>query len=150
NAMAVRNPHDALVLLATDHNLIGKLAREFDRRREATTPAEKGKLALRMCHALAVQGRIKRDVFYPAAEAVLDGDSRELLDRLKAENDELRHLIVKIENMPSDNPSFDSTVMTLADKAVRHLKKEEDEIFPALRHSRLDLVGTGERMAAHK
>jgi len=30
------------------------------------------------------------------------------------------------------------------------MKKEEDEIFPRLRHSRLDLVGTGERMAARK
>jgi hypothetical protein len=30
------------------------------------------------------------------------------------------------------------------------MKKEEDEIFPRLRHSRLDLMGTGERMAARK
>jgi hypothetical protein len=30
------------------------------------------------------------------------------------------------------------------------MKKEEEEIFPRLRHSRLDLVGTGERMAARK
>ena len=40
--------------------------------------------------------------------------------------------------------------MVLAEQAARHMKKEEDEIFPRLRHSRLDLVGTGERMAARK
>ena len=52
--------------------------------------------------------------------------------------------------MPSDDPTFDSTVMVLAEQAGRHMKKEEDEVFPRLRHSRLDLVGTGERMAARK
>ena len=52
--------------------------------------------------------------------------------------------------MSSDHPTFDSTVMVLAEQAARHMKKEEDEIFPRLRHSRLDLVGTGERMAARK
>jgi hypothetical protein len=52
--------------------------------------------------------------------------------------------------MPSDHPTFDSTVMVLAEQAARHMKKEEDEIFPRLQHSGLDLVGTGERMAARK
>jgi hypothetical protein len=59
-------------------------------------------------------------------------------------------LIEKIEDMPSDHPTFDSTVMMLAEQAERHMKNEEDEVFPRLRHSGLDLVGTGERMAARK
>src|SRR5437899_10791918 len=134
--MAARSPHDALAFLAADHKLIGKLAHEFDRRCKAADPVEKGKLALRICHALAVQSRVKKDVFYPAAEAVLEGDDRDLLGKLRVENDGLRHLIGKIENMPSDNPSFDSTVMALAEQAVHNIKQEEDEIFPALRHSR--------------
>jgi hemerythrin superfamily protein len=144
------NPHDALVLLTADHNEIEKLAREFERHRKTAGHVEKGKLALRICHALTMHGRIKAEVFYPAAEAVLEGDDREVLGKARVEQDELRHLIAKIENMPSDHPSFDSAVMVLAERAARHMKKEEDEIFPRLRHSRLDLIGTGERMAARK
>ena len=144
------NPHDALVLLTADHNEIDKLVREYERRRKTADHVEKGKLALRICHALAVHGTIKKEIFYPAAEAVLEGDDQELLGKLRIEQDELRHLIAKIENMPSDHPSFDSAVMVLAERAARHMKKEEDEIFPRLRHSRLDLIGTGERMAARK
>ena len=45
---------------------------------------------------------------------------------------------------------WDSTVAVLAEQAGRLMKKEETELFPRLRHSRLDLVGTGERMAARK
>lgn len=144
------NPHDALVLLTADHNEIDKLVREFERRRKAADHVEKGKLALRFCHALTVHATIKKEVFYPAAEAVLEGDDKELLAKARIEQDGLRRLIIKIENMSSDHPTFDSTVMVLAEQAARHMKKEEDEIFPRLRHSRLDLVGTGERMAARQ
>jgi hemerythrin-like domain-containing protein len=144
------NPHDALVLLTADHNEIDKLAQEFERHRKTADPVEKGKLALRICHALALHITIKKEVFFPAAEAVLEGDDKELLDKARVEHDGLRHLIAKIENMPSDHPTFDSTVTVLAEQAGRHMKWEEDEIFPRLRHSRLDLVGTGERMAARK
>jgi len=144
------NPHDALVLLTADHNEIDKLVREFERRRKTADHVEKGKLALRICHALAVHITIKNEVFYPAAEAVLEGDDRELLDKARIEQDGLRRLIAGIEDTSSDHPTFDSMVLVLADQVARHMKKEEDEIFPRLRHSRLDLVGTGERMAARK
>jgi hemerythrin superfamily protein len=144
------NPHDALVLLTADHNEIDKLVREFERHRKTADHVEKGKLALRICHALAVHGTIKEEVFYPAAEAVLEGDDRELLGKARIEQDGLRRLIASIEDMSSDHPTFDSTLMVLAEQAARHMKKEEEEIFPRLRHSRLDLVGTGERMAARK
>jgi hypothetical protein len=144
------NPHDALVLLTADHNEIEKLVREFERHHKTADPVEKGKLALRICHALILDARIKKEVFYPAAEAVLEGDDKALLETARIEHDGIRHLIAKIEDMPSDHPTFDSTVMVLAEQAGRHMKKEEEEIFPRLRHSRLDLVGTGERMAARK
>jgi hypothetical protein len=144
------NPHDALVLLTAGHNEIDKLAREFEGRRKTADHVEKGKLALRLCHALTVHAAIKSEVFFPAAEAVLEGESREWLGKARVEQDGIRRLIAGIENMSSEHPSFDSTVMVLAEQATRLMKKEEDELFPRLRHSRLDLVGTGERMAARK
>lgn len=144
------NPHDALVLLTADHNEIDKLVREFERRRKTADPVEKGKLALRLCHALSVHATIKNEIFYPAAEAVIEGADKELVGKARVEHDGLRHLMAGIESMSSDDPTFDSTVKVLAEQAARHMKREEDEIFPRLRHSRLDLVGTGERMAARK
>ena len=144
------NPHDALVFLAADHNEIAKLAQEFERRRKAAEPIEKGKLALRICNALRSHGRVKKEIFYPAAEAVLGGDDKEMLGKARIEQDELQHLVGKIESRPAESPDFDSAVMLLAERAQRHMKQEEDEIFPRLRHSGLDLLGTGERMAARK
>jgi hypothetical protein len=147
-AKADINPHDAVVLLTADHNEIDKLVREFECRRKTADHIEKGKRPLRVWHALAVPATFEKEIFYPAAEAVLEGDDKELLEKARIEHDLLRHLIAKIENMPSDHPKFDSTVM--AEQAARHVKQEEEEIFPRLRHSRLDLIGTGERTEARK
>jgi hypothetical protein len=144
------NPHDALVLLTADHNAIDKLAHEFERRRKSAEPAEKGKLALRFCQALRIHGRVKKEVFYPAAEAVLEGEDKELLAKARIEQDELQHLVGKIEGTPADRPDFDSAVVLLAERTARHMKLEEDDLFPRMRHSRLDLLGTGERMAARR
>jgi hypothetical protein len=147
-AKAKASPHDALILLTAGHNEIDKLAQEFERRRHGADRVEKGKLALRLCHALALQAETKRQVFYPAAEAVLEGEAQELLAKLRIEQDELLHLVLKIESMSADSPDFDAAVQVLAERAARHARREEHELFASLRHSRLDLLGTGERMAA--
>ncbi len=144
------NPHDALVLLTTDHKEIDGLVRAFERRRKAADAVEKGKLALKICHALAVDATIKAEVFYPAADAVLEDEDKELLGKARVEQEGIHDLIAKVENTSSADPSFDATVMVLAEHAGRLMKKEEEQLFPRLRHSRLDLVGTGERMAARK
>jgi hemerythrin HHE cation binding domain-containing protein len=144
------NPHDALVLLTADHNVIDKLVREFDRALKADDPIGKGKAALRICHALEIYAAIKHEVLYPAADAVLQGEDKALLSRACVRHDGIQELIDKVEDTPADDPTFDALVSVLGEEASRLMKQEEEELFPRLRHSRLDLVGTGERMAARK
>jgi len=141
------HPHDALVLLTADHNELDKLVREFERQPKTGDAVEKGKAALRICHAFEVYAAIKREVFYPAAEAVLEGEDREAL---AARREDIADTIAKVEATPADDPSFDSAVAALAEQIKRLTKQEEETLFPRLRHSKLDLVGTGERMAARK
>ena len=143
-------PHDALILLTAEHNEIDKLAREFERVRKTASTIEKGKLALRLCHALELFMAIKHEVFYPAADAVLAGEGKELLRQAAAKDHGIQDLIKKIESMPADDPSFESTMRVLHEQAGLSMKQEESELFPRLRHSHLDLLGTGERMAARR
>ncbi len=144
------NPHDALVLLTAEHNVIDKLVHEFDRARRADDPMEKGKAALRICYALEIYAAIKHEVLYPAAEAVLEDDDKALLGKARVRHDGTRELIDKVESTPADNPTFDALVAVMGEEARRLMKLEEEELFPRLRHSQLDLLGTGERMAARK
>lgn len=147
---AALKAHDALVLLTAEHNEIDKLGHEFDRIRKTANSVDKGKAALRLCHALERYAAIKHEVFYPAADAVLAGEDKELLGEAQVKHDGIQDLIERIEDTPADDPSFDATVTVLAEQAGRLMKQEEEELFPRLRHSRLDLLGTGERMAARK
>lgn len=144
------NPHDALVLLTADHNEIEKLVREFERTRKSDDRVEKGKAALRICHAFEIHAVVKQEVFYPAADAVLEGDDKEFVAKALVMHDAIGDLIDKIENTPADDPSFDAQVLVLAEQCRQLMGQEEEKLFPKLRHSRLDLVGTGERMAARK
>lgn len=141
---------DALTLLTAGHEEIEGLSHEFQRRRRTIGQIEKGKLALRLCRALDVQAVLRREVFYPAARAVLDEDGCELVDILLVEQEVVDRLVIRIRNMPAGEPTFDVTVMVLAEQAARSMKKEEEELFPLLRHSGLDLQGIGERMAARR
>jgi len=144
------NPHDALVLLTAEHNEMDKLAREFERVRKTADSVDKGKAALRLCHALERYAAIKHEVFYPAAHAVLADEDKELLGKSAVKHDGIQGLIEKIENTSADDPSFDSTVTVLCEQAGQLMKQEEEVLFPRLRHSHLDLLGTGERMAARR
>ncbi len=144
------NPDDALVLLTAEHNAIEKMIREFDRHSRPMERVEKGKLALRICHALVNHHAVKSDVFYPAAEVVLGDEDRTRVDALRMDHKVLLDLIDEIGHMPARQDGFDSHVRDLGDSALRLMKAEEEDIFPRLRHSKLDLVGMGERMTARR
>ena len=144
------HPHDALVLLTADHNVIDKLLREYDRARKADDPVEKGKVALRICHTIEIYAAIKHEVLYPAADAVLEGEDKTLLGQARVRHQAIHELIDKVENTAADDATFDALVAVLEDEASRLMKQEEEELFPRLRHSQLDLLGIGERMAARK
>ena len=144
------NPHDALVLLTAEHNEIDKLAREFERLRKAADTVDKGKAALGSATPWNATRRSSTRSFIPPPMRCWTGEDKELLGKSQVKHDGIQDLIEKIENTSADDPSFDATVAVLAEQAGRLMKQEEEQLFPRLRHSRLDLLGTGERMAARK
>lgn len=124
--------------------------RQYDRGPWHARHLEKGKLALRICHALTVHAKIEQEIFYPAVAAVLDGEVDDLLGRANVEHSGIETLISKVEDTPADDPLFDPMIEVLAAYVARHVRAEEEQLFPRVRHSRLDLLGTGERLAARK
>jgi hemerythrin superfamily protein len=124
--------------------------RQYERDRRHARHLEKGKLALRICQALTIHATVEQEIFYPAVAAVLDGESDEPLGRASIEHGGIQGLISKIEDTPADDPLFDPMIEVLATYVGHHAKAEEEQLFPKVRHSRLDLLGTGERLAARK
>src|SRR5262249_49085624 len=129
-AKAEVNPHDAVVLLSADDKEIRKLAQEFERRRKVAGPIEKGKLALRICNALRSHGRVKKEIFYPAAEAVLAGHDKEMLGKARLEQDELLHLLGKVESRLARSPDFHSAGVLVVPRGPGPKQRERRRSLP--------------------
>jgi hypothetical protein len=138
------------VFLTAEHNEIDKLMLEFDRSARSADAVGRGKAALRICHALEILAATKHEVFYPAADAVLAGEEKVILAETRAGHDDVQRLIDEVKKTSADTAAFGTAVAALARQAGRSMRREEDELFPRLRHSKLDLAGTGERLAARK
>jgi hypothetical protein len=89
-------------------------------------------------------------VFYPAAERVLGKKGEALLVEAHIEHDIISGLVEKLEHLPARHPTFDATVKILGEHAARHFEDEEADLFVKLRHSKLDLAGLGEQLAARQ
>ena len=144
------DPYDALVLLAATHKAVAAMLRDYARRRKTASTADKGKRALRLCHLLAIHGAIKREIFYPAAQRVLDGKAGDVLAAARVEQATIEGLIDRVESMSARDELFDWTVKALGEHASRQFALEEKELFSQLRRTKFDVHGLGEQMASRQ
>ena len=147
---AKAEPHDALKLLVADHAALLAMFRDYERSKKSGDAMEKGKQALRLCHRLSIQCAIKEEIFYPAAASVLGQAGEAMLQRALAAQGAIRGKIAEIEQLQSNDVGFDPAVKFLSDMARDRFKDEEENLFPKLRHSGFDLVGTGEKLATRQ
>jgi hypothetical protein len=124
--------------------------RDYERGKKSAEAVEKGKQALRICHRLSIQCTIKEEIFYPAVSSILGGEGEAMVQRALAEQGEIRGKIAAIEQMQSNDVGFDPAFKLLSDMARDRFREEEEKLFPKLRHSGFDPVGTGEKLATRQ
>lgn len=140
-------PRDAIALLKQDHRTVEALFSEF----EDADETEQSSLAERICNMLTVHAQIEEGILYPAAqEALEDEEELELVSEAHVEHQSAKDLIAKIEAMTSEDESFKATVSVLGEYIKHHVKEEENELFPALRKTELDLKEVGSQLAERK
>jgi hemerythrin superfamily protein len=140
---------DALAVLAADHQAVQQLLVEYEELADdGAKAAERQHLATQICQALTAHAVAEEDFFYPAlAQARLDED---LLDDALAEHDGQRALVEQIESLDASHERFDALVLMLARAVARHVKQEEDELFPLARAAGLDLNHMGEQISQRR
>jgi hemerythrin superfamily protein len=136
---------DALTLLKADHQEVKQLFTRFER---ANGRSEKERLGEKICNELKLHARLEEELFYPAVrEAISDKD---LVAEAEVEHASAKDLISQIEATSPSDEHYDALVTVLAEYVRHHIKEEEGEMFPKVRHSELDLVGIGERIRERK
>ncbi len=61
----------------------------------------------------------------------------------------MKDLIAQLEGIEPDGEMYDARVKVLSEYVTHHVKEEQNERFPTVKASSLDLVELGARMAAH-
>jgi hemerythrin-like domain-containing protein len=139
---------DALALLKADHAKVTAMFQQYDRLTDRSQ-AKKLELARTICNELKVHTRIEEEIFYPAVREALPRED-DLLDEAKVEHDGAKDLIRQIDGMQPADDLFDAKVTVLGEYVKHHVKEEQNEMFPKVRKTKLDLREIGMRLAFRK
>jgi iron-sulfur cluster repair protein YtfE (RIC family) len=125
---------DALSLLRRDHRLAEELFAEFPR----------------AAPQLRVHTQIEEELFYPAVSRALTQPDQALIESAQREHEQAKELIVRIESMTSENPRFGDEIAELSQLIAQHVAEEEQELFPKVSATSLDLTALGIALAERR
>lgn len=137
-------PADAIALLKQDHREAEAFFAQFEK---TESKAEKGRLAAKICLALTVHATIEEELLYPPAHEQIEHD---LVDEAIVEHAGAKRLIAEIEEMSPGDHLFDARVKVLGEFVKHHVKEEEQEMFPQLKSSGIDLRELGAQLMQRK
>ena len=136
---------NAVELLKHDHREVEEYFEEYE---DLESDAGKAELSAKICQALKVHAQIEEEIFYPAArEATGDDD---LLDEAVVEHAGAKRLIEEIESMEVGDDLYDAKIRVLGEQIKHHVKEEEEELFPEVERSNMDLKAVGKKLEGRK
>jgi hemerythrin-like domain-containing protein len=137
---------DAIKLLTEDHKEVKKLFDEYKKLSEKEAPArERQALAARICSMLTVHTTVEEELFYPLAREAL-GKEADLIDEATVEHASAKDLIAQLQSSSADDDMYDAKVKVLGEYIDHHVKEEQDEMFPKLRKTSMDMGAIGRKL----
>jgi hemerythrin superfamily protein len=137
----------AFDVLEEDHREVEEWFDEYDELK-GSDEDRKADLAEKICLALKVHAQMEEEIFYPQArEASQDND---LIDEALVEHSTVKNLIAEIEAMEVGEELYDAKIRVLGEMVKQHIKEEEEELFPELQSTKMDLDAVGKELAERK
>ena len=127
-------PRDAIALLKADHKKVSGLFEDFEKTRSSS---KKKALVAQICQELTIHATLEEEIFYPAVKAALK--DKELVPEAHVEHASVKDLIAQVEGVEPDGEMYDARV-----------KEEQNEMFPKVAKTRLDLIKLRDEMMARK
>jgi len=140
-----RAPSDAVALLRADHATVKALFEQYEKTR---SDERKAAIVEQICNELTVHAQIEEEIFYPATREVLRQE--DLVDEAAVEHNSVKWLIAQIQDASVGDDQFDAKVKVLSEYVNHHVKEEQNEMFPQVKKTRLDLRALGEQLQARK
>ena len=144
-ATSIAKSQEATAMLRADHKKVSELFEEYEKVRAAT---KKKDLVTQICTELTVHAQIEEEIFCPAVKQALK--DTKLVPEATIEHATLKELIAQVRDVDPDGEMFDAKIKVLSEYVKHHVKEEQNEIFPKLQATKLDMVELGARMSARK
>ncbi len=139
---------DAVALLQKDHRDVEKAFKAFEKMTQNEFALKK-KLADQICNELMKHMTVEEEIFYPAVTDKVKG-TQEMVKEGIVEHATAKDLIQQILGMKGNEELFHTKVMVLSELIEHHVREEEEEMFPKVEKSALDLVSLGEKIEQRK
>ncbi len=138
---------NAISLLKQDHREVSALFKKFE-----SSKSGKAAIAAEVCKLLTVHAQVEEELFYPAAREALEADEEgeDLLNEAEVEHASAKELIAQIEDSEEEDDLFEAKVKVLGEYIDHHVKEEENELFPKVSKTDLDLEELGQELQDRK
>ena len=139
---------DAIGMLIADHKKVQKAFKDFEKLKKGGSKRGRSDIVRQTCADLTVHTTIEEEIFYPAArKAIKDMD---VMDEAAVEHAGAKELIAQLESMQPGDDLYDAKFTVLGESVNHHIREEQNEMFPKVRRTKLDLNALGEQMAQRK
>jgi iron-sulfur cluster repair protein YtfE (RIC family) len=141
-------PANGLELLRDDHRRVKDLLDRFEALGERGDQRVKERVARQICAELLLHAKLEETILYPLCREALDADSK--IDEAEVEHEGVETLITKLNAMDADDDQFDATVKVLGEQVEHHVEEEEQELFPMIQASGMDLDALGDELVTQR
>jgi hemerythrin superfamily protein len=115
--------------LKTEHKMALKLFDKIEETRDSQT-TKRAFLLMQLKHALAKHAFQEENVIYPALR---DHDERDEADHLTHDHGYVKQFLYDLDHLPRASSAWLAKVREFRKALERHIREEEDTIFPKLR-----------------
>ncbi|MFW2828612.1 hemerythrin domain-containing protein [Sphingomonas sp. ID0503] len=129
--------------LATEHAMTLKIFDALEATDDSST-MKRSILLTQLKHALAKHALEEENAVYPALR---DAGEKEAADELNRDHGYVKQYLYDLENMPNNSPAFLDKVRQFRTDIEKHMREEEDNLFPLLKR-KLDEAANKQLTAA--
>jgi hemerythrin superfamily protein len=145
---AAEHSGGAINVLTDDHNRVRGLFKYFAQLEGTGPTAARITVVEDICKELIIHAAIEEEVFYPAARNAINDN--ELINEAEIEHATVKYLIQQLLPVNKGDARFFAKVTVLREYTKHHMDEEEKEIFPKVKHAKLDLSALGKQLMDRK
>ena len=139
---------NAIDMLIADHKKVDQLFKQFKKIKDNASDSEKLELVKQICLELTIHTQLEEEIFYPAVRKEIQDE--DLMDEALVEHGEAKGIIAQLFELQPGDDLYDARVIVLSENIEHHVEEEQDEMFPKVRKTGIDLNALGAQMMERK